>query len=88
MKLVKESLSFERGQSPKTSMGIGKEAKIRLWLDKRHIQDYTINTDFTIDVNGDVELDYLLMDELMLPEVYVLLEFVKQFGTHLPTTGY
>ena len=58
MKLVKESLSFERGQSPKFSMGVGKIAQINGWLDKMEVKNYTINDDFTIDVDGDVNLCY------------------------------
>ena len=58
MKLVKESLSFERGQGPKASMGVGKIAQINGWLDKMGVKNYTINNDFTIDVDGNVILDH------------------------------
>ena len=33
MKLVKESLNFERGQSPKASMGIGEEAVLKKYYE-------------------------------------------------------
>ena len=58
MKLVKESLSFERGQSPKASMGVGKIAQIKAWLDEMEVANYTINDDFTIDVNKTVILQH------------------------------
>ena len=58
MKIVKESLSFERGRSPKASMGIGRSTQIITWLDEMGVENYTINDDFTIDVNGDVSLSY------------------------------
>ena len=57
MKLIKESLSFERGKSPKTSMGIGKIHQIEKWLDEMEIKNYTIDkNDFKIEVFGDVDL--------------------------------
>ena len=54
--ILKESLSFERGQSPKASMGIGKESKIKAWLDEMGIRNYTIKDDFTIDTKDSVEI--------------------------------
>ena len=56
--LIKESLNFERGQSPKASMGVGKVALIKAWLDEMGVENYTINPDFNIDVKGDVDLSY------------------------------
>ena len=52
MKLIRESLSFERGMNPKDSMGVGKIAQIKSWLYEMEIENYTINPDFTIDVEG------------------------------------
>ena len=69
MKLVKESLSFERGQSPKISMGVGKIAQIRAWLDEMGIVDYTINDDLTIDVDENVDLS--LKDLIKFPEFII-----------------
>lgn len=39
MKLVKETINFERGQNPKTSMEIGTHAKIKEWLNKAEYYD-------------------------------------------------
>ena len=67
MKIIRESLSFERGQSPKSSMGVGKIAKIaqiKSWLDEMEVEDYTINDDFTIDVNGSVYLYHKNLNKL------------------------
>ena len=38
------------------NLGIGKKAKIEEWIKKYDIRNYTINPDFTIDVNGFVDL--------------------------------
>ena len=38
------------------NLGIGKVAKIEEWLKKYKITNYTINSDFTIDVNSKVDL--------------------------------
>jgi len=62
MKLVPESLNevfhFERSTSdPLKNLSVGKKAQITKWLDSFSIKNYTINDDFTIDVNGDVDLD-------------------------------
>ena len=58
MKLIRQSLSFERGQSPKFSMGVGKIAQIKAWLDEMRVKNYIINDDFTIDIKDDVNLSY------------------------------
>jgi hypothetical protein len=61
MKLVKESLQplqFQRGLDPKNAMGIGKYAKIKAWLEEMDIENYIINDDFTIDVDGFVYLQH------------------------------
>ena len=61
-KLVPESLneifSFERSSSdPLKNLSVGKRSQIIKWLDSYEIKNYTINDDWTIDVNGDVNLD-------------------------------
>ena len=54
MKLVKESLneviSFTRGKDTLSTLGIGQINLIKEWLDKMHVEGYTINDDLTIDV--------------------------------------
>ena len=60
MKLVSESLNelynFEKKDNPLDSLGIGKKALIEKWLNEMGVKDYTINNDFTINVDGDVDL--------------------------------
>jgi hypothetical protein len=59
MKLVSESLdmyNFEKKSDPLVSLEVGQIALITKWLDEMNVKDYTINDDFTIDVNGDVDL--------------------------------
>jgi hypothetical protein len=40
MKIVREALEFERGKSPKSSIGIGLKAKIENYLEEEHKLDY------------------------------------------------
>ena len=58
MKLVRENLSFERTDNPLRNMGIGRRAQIEKWLEEMEVENYTINDDLTIDVNGRVDLRY------------------------------
>ena len=54
---VNEVFSFERFSSDSLkNLSVGKRAQIIKWLDSYEIKNYTINDDFTIDVNGDVNL--------------------------------
>lgn len=56
MKIVRESISFERGKDPKSSMGIGIEGSIRNWYKKVHdapeLGDHII-----LDILQDNELE-------------------------------
>jgi len=56
MKLVKESISFQRGVDPKNILGIGKrhliEEWIKKWKDEAKTKSYTINSDLSIDVDS------------------------------------
>jgi hypothetical protein len=60
MKIVRESLNFERGQDPKQSMNIGLKAKITDWLYEYFIPSnpatreihFNINNDLTINIYG------------------------------------
>ena len=59
MKLVRESLN-EISVGKKSglgALGIGKSNMIRKWLDEKHVTNYKINDDSTIDVRGDVILE-------------------------------
>jgi hypothetical protein len=53
---VNESISFQRGVNPKVSLGVGQIYLIKKWLDEMKIEDYIINDDMTIDVNGNLNL--------------------------------
>ena len=56
---VNEVFSFERSTSdPLKNLSIGKRAQIVKWLDSYEIENYTINDDLTIDVNGNVDLTH------------------------------
>jgi hypothetical protein len=55
MKLVKEYISFERGVDPKNILGIGQRYLIEKWLEENQIENYIINGDMSIDVNGEVD---------------------------------
>ena len=58
MKLVRENLNFERTDNPFRNLGIGRRAQIEKWLEEMGVENYTINDDLTIDVNGNVNLNY------------------------------
>jgi hypothetical protein len=52
-------MNFERRKNPLGALGIGQEQLIRDWLDEMDIAryiNYTINDDYTIDVDRDVDL--------------------------------
>ena len=56
-KLISESLyKFEKKSDPLVSLGIGKKSLIIKWLDEMGVKNYTINEDYTIDVEGSVDL--------------------------------
>jgi len=60
-RLVFESLNemnFQRKMGdPLSAMGIGKTQLIKDWLDEMGVKHYTINDDYSIDVDGGVSLD-------------------------------
>ena len=47
MKLVRESISFERGGDPLSTIGIGRKALIKQWFDSVGVKpgQYTIDDD-------------------------------------------
>ena len=55
-RFVNEVMGFERSDDIKVSLQLGKRVPIVKWLDTMHVNNYTINPDWTIDVNGDVNL--------------------------------
>ena len=77
MKLVSESLNelykFEKKSDSLVSLGVGKKMLITKWLDEMGVKNYIINDDYTIDVNGNVNLfgkglvkfpDYIQFNEI------------------------
>ena len=58
-KTVYENMRFERGQDPKTSMGIGKRALIKKWFDDLGVNpdEYTIDNHLNIKVGGSLNLE-------------------------------
>ena len=59
------------------NLGIGKKNVIEDWLKKYNIKKYNINNDWTIDVNGEVDLRYYPDKEL--PD-YIQFNYVKIFN--------
>lgn len=59
MKLVREHINekFTEDSDPIHDMGIGITRKIKKWLAKMNITNYTINDDLSIDVDGYVNLN-------------------------------
>ena len=56
-KFVNEHINFEKMKDPLSSLGVGKIHLITSWLYEMGVEDYTINDDFTIDVNSNVNLN-------------------------------
>jgi len=56
-KLVREGLDFERVKDPHQAMGIGIRAQIEQWLKDMWVENWVINDDLTIDVDGYVYLE-------------------------------
>jgi hypothetical protein len=59
---------FTEDSDPIADMNIGLRHQITQWLKKMDIENYTINKDFTINVNGDVRLHAKLGEETQLPK--------------------
>jgi len=64
MKLVRESIQFKRDENPYKSVGVGTYELIELWLNKYNIHEYTINDDYSIDVNNMVNLSMKNLNNL------------------------
>jgi len=47
-----------------TSIKLNKKSGIKRWLDLIGIENYTINDDLTVDVNGDVKLSNKYLDKI------------------------
>lgn len=60
MKLVKEHINekFTEDSDPIYDMGIGRKFQIEQWLEEMKIYNYVINSDFTIDVIGNVDISF------------------------------
>jgi hypothetical protein len=64
MKLVREHINekFTEESDPIHDMGIGLKVKIKKWCNEYKIKDYIINDDFTINVNGLVYLNDVMLN--------------------------
>jgi len=56
--LVRESISFQRYKDPKRALGVSIRVLIEEWLEEMSVENYVINDDLTIDVNGRVNLSH------------------------------
>ena len=76
MKLVREHINekFTDESDPIKDMGIGLIHKIEEWLDEMCIRNYTINDDFTIDIDNGRNSVNLTANITQIPD-YI------QFGT-------
>jgi hypothetical protein len=57
LKSEKINEKFTEDSDPITDMGIGIKNKIEKWLKEMNINNYTLNKDLSIDVNGEVNLE-------------------------------
>ena len=74
MKLVKENISFIRGEDPKDALGIGQRYLIEKWLEEMKIYYYTINDDMSIDVRGHIQIKEKIIE---LPE-YIKFNYITR----------
>jgi hypothetical protein len=56
--------TFKKSDNSLVSLGVGQRALITNWLDEMHVTNYTINDDYTIDVEGCVDLHGKNLDKL------------------------
>lgn len=56
MKIVKESISFEKSSNIYKNLNIGIRERIEKWLKTFKINNYVIREDYTIDVIDDVSI--------------------------------
>jgi hypothetical protein len=49
-------INFKKSDNKLISLGVGQAALITKWLDEMGVTNYTINDDYTIDVEGSVDL--------------------------------
>ena len=66
-KIIKESVNFERGKGPKSTMGIGRKNMIENWLKDQELDEVcTVNEDLTINSSDLVKIKDL--EDGKLPE--------------------
>jgi len=56
MEILRSSLKFERNHPALSSMRIGRRVQIEQWLEEMEVENWTINEDWTIDIEGSVYL--------------------------------
>ena len=77
-KLVKENLQhFEKKSNHLSSLGVGKKAIIEKWLIDNNIHNFVINDDYTIDVNGDVNLNGFNKEKIVELPSFIQFNIIK-----------
>ena len=74
--IIEESISFQRYKDPKAALGLGIRVLIEEWLEEMSIENYIINADLTIAVNGYVYLDN---NDLITFPKYIKFKTVKEY---------
>ena len=75
--IVRESISFTRGNDPKNVLGIGQRYLIEKWLDEMDIEKYIINDEFFkcfIFVIGFGNRFYNRFDNMFI--IYFVIDFI------------
>ena len=70
-------MNFERKKDPFDALGIGKKQKIKVWLDDMGVENYIINDDYTIDINGPLNFISRGRVELHDHEMLQLPDFIQ-----------
>jgi len=79
MKLIREYINekFTDESDPIKDLGIGVRHKIEEWLNKMHIEKYTINDDLTIDVYSSVNLEHYAVPDIKKLPAYIKFNIVN-----------
>src|ERR1035437_9088810 len=73
--------NFKKSEDILTSLGIGSIHCISSWLDEMGIEDYTINDDLTIDVNGSADFNNHHPGRFNLTEFPSYIQFKNVYGS-------
>ena len=64
-------MNFARGSHDIDSLGIGKVPLIKLWLDENKIEDYVINDDLTVSMEGEFVINWAILEKRGIPDYIV-----------------